>query len=239
MLTQPLQTIRRTTAVTILSLVVVLASFGAPAGANTGKHPRKHPQKRALGALLPKRQVDAVTPVGANAVALPPSVDLSSDDVPVGNQTKEVGSCVTWAIDYAMLGWYARHDGRADELFNPMYTYSQIHLSATDRDGGGSKPEAAMAVAKAQGNDTIAHYHTHSTTDFASKPNASDLANAARFKIADWQTLFSNKDGSGGGSAGDAMIETALAGGKPVAITMNTRPGFVMYDRTDWASATD
>src|SRR5436309_10197078 len=144
MLTQPLQTIRRTTAVTILSLVVVLASFGAPAGANTGKHPRKHPQKRALGALLPKRQVDAVTPVGANAVALPPSVDLSSDDVPVGNQTKEVGSCVTWAIDYAMLGWYARHDGRADELFNPMYTYSQIHLSATGPDGGGSKPEAAI-----------------------------------------------------------------------------------------------
>ena len=47
-----------------------------------------------MGALRPKKQVDAVMPVGADAVTLPPTVDLSTNSVPVGNQGS-VGSCVS------------------------------------------------------------------------------------------------------------------------------------------------
>ena len=120
-----------------------------------------------------------------------------------------------------------------------MYTYSQTHLSSTAVDGGGSRPEDALRIATSQGNDTMTHYHTHSTTDFVSQPNSSDVANAARFKIAAWQTPFSNTSGTGAGSAGAVMIETALAQSRPVAITMRVRPGFTMWNQADFASATD
>ena len=39
-----------------------------------------------------------------------------------------------------MLGWYAKHDGRAVQAFHPMYTYSQIH---TDNSYGGGGSSAA------------------------------------------------------------------------------------------------
>lgn len=183
----------------------------------------------AGGAALPKKQVDA-QPLGhAARITLPTSVDLSPYSVPVMNQGS-VGSCVAWAIDYAMLGWYSRHDNKAGQPFNPMYTYSQIHLD-NSASGGGSYPSAALKIAVNQGNDTMAHY-SHSTTDFMSLPNASEQANAASFKIAGWQTLFANTSGQGSGVAGETAIQQALAAGKPVVLGLPIRPGFDNLTRT-------
>jgi len=174
------------------------------------------------GALLPKRHVAPKQPARKLLAALPASVDLSPYSPSVGDQGP-IGSCVTWAIDYAMLGWYSIHDNVPGQPFNPMYTYSQIH-SNNKSDGGGSRPTDALKVALQQGNDTMAHY-SHSTTDFRSKPNAGERANAAGFKISGYQVLFSLRHG--GGTTGAAMIENALAAGKPVAIGIPVRAGFI------------
>jgi Papain family cysteine protease len=173
--------------------------------------------------LLPKHQVAPKQPARKLLAALPASVDLSPYSPAVGYQGP-IGSCVTWAIDYAMLGWYSIHDNVPGQPFNPMYTYSQIHLN-NKRDGGGSYPIDALKVALTQGNDPMAHY-SHSTTDFKDKPNADERANAANYKISGYQVLFSMRRG-GGGTTGASMIQNALAAGKPVAISIPVRAGFV------------
>src|SRR5262245_9298265 len=90
--------------------IVVLAGIGAtavPAGAatNASLHP--------LGARAPRHTLAVRNVAGVSAVAtvLPVSVNLRNYAVPVGNQGA-VGSCVAWAIDYAMLGWYSKKAGR-------------------------------------------------------------------------------------------------------------------------------
>jgi papain like protease len=178
-------------------------------------------EQHALGALAPTQQVNPAPE--ATLTTLPASVDLSQYSVAVGNQG-QIGSCVTWAIDYGLLGWYSDYEHRAGEPFNPMYTYSQIHLANTT-DGGGSYAREALALAFEQGNDTMAHYSVKNTEDFNDQPTTADRANAANYKIADSQTLF--EEISGSGSAADAAtIKAALAQGKPVAIGMEVRNGF-------------
>jgi C1A family cysteine protease len=217
--------------------------------AETSEQKRRKKRKLpGLGLLPSKSHITPIKPAaGANGVTLPNSVDLRKWAVPIGNQGS-VGSCVTWAIDYAMLGWYANHDGKAGQPFNPMYSYSQAHVNNTDT-GGGSYPanvvvngavvyRGVMNIAQTQGNDTMAHYHTQNTTDFISKPNASDVANAAHFKISQFHALFDSS--SPGGTAGQAMIQTELANGRPVAIGMTVFSSFQtpMYNKTSLASAT-
>jgi Papain family cysteine protease len=229
---------KRTTStlVILLSLLALLAT-STQAGASTGSRdrsivpvaalraaastkPQRSVAKHGFGALLPKKKVAVKRPARKLMAALPASVDLSAYMVPVGDQGS-LGSCVTWAIDYAMLGWYSRHDNKPGQPFNPMYTYSQIHAPEP---GGGSYPDDAMRIAREQGNDTMAHY-SHSTTDYLSQPNASERASAANYKVVTDTPLFALN--GGGGSAGAEKIQAALAGGKPVAIGMALRDGFM------------
>jgi hypothetical protein len=189
-----------------------------PAAAGTNGNGAEH----GLGGLRPTRTVKAVAPSARRMSALPAAVDLKSYTVPVGNQGS-IGSCVAWAIDYAMLGLYAKRAGMAVQSFHPMYTYSQIHIDNTPT-GGGSYPSDALNVALAEGNDSMSDY-AHSLTDFVNLPTASEEANAANFKISGWQTLFAYATG-GGGNNGISQIKTALAAGKPVAIGLPVRPGF-------------
>jgi hypothetical protein len=169
-----------------------------------------------LGAHKPAGHIAArVGGVSALAV-LPVNVDLRQWAVPAGNQG-QVSSCVTWAIDYAMLGWYSRYSGRAGQPFAPMYTYSQINGGADV----GTYPAAALDIAKTQGSDTRAHY-THGDYDWRTKPTAAEKANAANYKIKSYTTLF-----MGAGQAASAtLIKQALSTKRPVAIEMAVRHGF-------------
>ena len=99
------------------------------------------------------------------ATVLPASMNLRTWAMPVGNQGA-VGSCVTWAINYGMLGWYSKKLGRVGQPFAPMYTYSQIHVGGGDN---GSYPTDALAVAQSQGSDTKAHY-SHGDFDWQDTP---------------------------------------------------------------------
>ena len=220
-------------ALSLLALLVTSTQAGASTGsrgrsivpvaalrASSSMKPQRSIAEYGFGALLPKKKV-AVKPESRKfTTTLPASVDLSAYTVPVGYQGS-VGSCVTWAIDYAMLGWYSRHDNKPGQPFNPMYTYSQIN-----KPGGGSFAADAMQFAVDQGNDTIAHY-SHDVFDYISQPNDSERANAANWKIAGPQTLYADPYNKGGGSTIVAAIQTALASGKPVAIGMALRDGFM------------
>jgi hypothetical protein len=170
-----------------------------------------------LGARIPAGRLAPRAARSAALAVLPAGVDLRRYAVAPGNQG-QVGSCVTWAIDYAMLGWYARFDGRAGQPFAPMYTYSQIHFGAGD---GGSYPGAAFEIARTQGNDTRAHY-TQGDYNWQTPPSASEKANAAQFKIKNPTTLFmgANQVGVVG------LLKHALATNHPVAIELAVRQGF-------------
>jgi hypothetical protein len=168
-----------------------------------------------LGARPLPYRIAPTVPMSATTV-LPTSVNLRAYAVPVGNQGA-VGSCVTWAINYGMLGWYSKKLGRIGQPFAPMFTYSQIHVGGGDN---GSYPTDALAVAQSQGSDTKAHY-SHGDFDWRDTPNAGEVANAAHWKISGYQTLF-----VGASSASVNAIKTALAASHPVAITIPVRPGF-------------
>ena len=197
------------------ALMLSAAAAGATAStagasavaASNGLHP--------LGALPPTHRVAVHLPTTA-LTTLPASVDLRAYAVPVGNQGA-VGSCVTWAIDYGMLGWYSRKTGRVGQPFAPMYTYSQINGGVD----GGSYPTAALALAQAQGSDTRADY-AQGDYDWWDQPTNAEKANAAHYKISAWHTLFS---GSGQASSKTAL-ETAISTNHPVAIEIPVRPGF-------------
>jgi hypothetical protein len=168
---------------------------------------------RGLGAALPKQRL------APRVVALdadPASVDLRAWAVPPGDQG-QVGSCVTWAIDYALLGWYSRYSSVIGQPFAPMYTYSQINGGVD----GGAIPTDALRVAATQGSDTRVHY-TQGDYDWSHQPTAAERANAAHFKIKGYTTLF-----AGAGQAGaTTSVKHALATKHPVAIEMAVRHGF-------------
>jgi len=169
-----------------------------------------------LGAHRPAARLSPRTARFAALDVLPVSVDLKPWAVTPGNQGA-LSSCVTWAIDYGMLGWYSKYSGRAGQPFAPMYTYSQINGGVD----GGSYPTAALQIAKTQGSDTHAHY-TQGDYDWRTKPTAAETANAANYKIKSYTTLF-----MGSGQAGSAtLIKQALATKHPVAIEMAVRTGF-------------
>lgn len=177
----------------------------------------------ALELLKPQQQVNATQPSSAVVASLPASVDLSSW-APLSRNQGNLGSCVTWAIDYGMLGWYERHDRGQAVDFNPMYTFAQV--KQPDGKGGYYAPQAAtLTVATQQGNDTLAD-DPQDIQDYWDLPTAAEKANAANYRVTGAQELFANQDGSGGGLWGQQQIQSQLAQNHPVAIAFHVRPGF-------------
>ena len=178
------------------------------------------PRTLGLGAVRPTDRLAPQAPtatLGRSALAtLPTAVDLRRWAVTPGDQGS-LSSCVPWAIDYAMLGWYSRYTGRTGAPFAPMYTYSQIHLG----NDGGSRPVDALRLAVAQGNDTRADY-PQGNSNWQTKPTAAQHTNAARYKIAGFTTLFMGANQPGTATA----LKQALSTVHPVAIEVTVRAGF-------------
>jgi len=207
--------------------VVVLAASSVAAGAVSASSASAEITVIASHGLGAARPAGHVAPRVSALAAPPASVDLRKYAVTPGNQGA-VGSCVTWAIDYGMLGWYAKYSGHAGAPFAPMYTYSQINGGVDN----GSSPISALQVALTQGSDTRADY-TQGDYDWKDQPTAAERANAAHYKIKSYSTLF-----MGAGQAGSAtLIKNALATSHPVAIVMAVRHGFDVLGAS--ASAVD
>jgi hypothetical protein len=198
-------------------LALCCTVFGiAPASAATA--PKRHP----LGANAPNtRQAPEVSAFAT----LPASVDLRQYAMPAGDQGY-TSSCVTWAIQYGMMGWYFNKAGWQGPPFAPMYTYSQIN-NGVDM---GTWPSLALGIGVVQGSDTRAHY-SHADDDWQSQPDQSEHVNAANYKITGYDVLF-----QGGAQSGNVgALKAALAAGKPVAITILVRSGFDAM----WNKSTD
>src|SRR5262249_460983 len=136
---------------TALCAGLLFAGFGVPSAGASTQAPL-HP----LGAMPPTHHVapHTLSLPAAHPLTIPPaSVNLKTYAMPIGNQGN-VGSCVAWAVDYGMLGWYARKAGRLGFPFAPMFVYSQINGGQD----GGAWPIDAFAVLKNVGSDTQAHY---------------------------------------------------------------------------------
>ena len=190
-----------------------------------------------MGATLPVRPAAATTPRftlglqplslhiaasahlarGRSAHALPASVDLTGDAVPVGNQGP-VGSCVAWSEGYTIMGWYSKHQKHVGAPFAPMYVYSQVNGG---RDAG-TTTSAGWRVTNSQGVAEWAAY-TQGPYDWRDQPTTAERTNAALHKVGAATYLFS---GSNQGAAAQTAIETALAGGNPVELAIPVYASF-------------
>ncbi len=189
----------------------------------------------ALGALAPKVRVEPPKQALARSGALPASVDLSQWTMPVANQGN-VLSCVSWAIGYAMLGWYSRHDFGIAQSMAPMFVYSQTKIGGLD---SGSWPTDALTVLKNQGIDTASHY-SHDGLDWWDLPGASERSNAQHFTIRGFTTLFANNAASTiPSSLPQTVLMNELAKGHPAALMISVRDGFRYMGRTSDAYDTD
>src|SRR5260370_946727 len=101
--------IRISSFVSVVMVAATVLAAGAPsASAETGVFAAHGlGARKPTGWLAPRAGVFALD-------VLPASVNLRQWAVTPGNQGP-VGSCVAWAIDYAMLGWYSRFSGRAGQ----------------------------------------------------------------------------------------------------------------------------
>ncbi len=214
--------IPRTVVHTSLALFIAVtgAVTAAPAFAAA---PAPIPQHRAGGARPSTVKVVAGARMGASALdAVPASVDLRASMPPVGDQG-QISSCVAWSIGYSLMGYYANLTKAAGAPYAPLYLYMR-----TVQPGGapdiGLYPPDALALATASGVDTQADY-TQGTTGWRTSPTAAQVANATKYKVAGWTTLWSGY-GHGQGAAAQASIKQALAAGSPVAIDFPVFPDF-------------
>ena len=167
-----------------------------------------------------------------SAASLPASVDLSAYAPPVGNQ-RAISSCVAWATGYYLRGWYAKRDGYfpagpdSAGSFAPMYTYAQI----AHGQNVGTTFQANLDIQKAQGIDSRADY-TQGDYNYTSQPTSAETANATKAKIDSYEVV----EGAGGFLGGPLQnyIETKMAGGDPVALSIPVYPEFDHASTTNY-----
>ena len=128
--------------------------------------------------------------------------------MPVGNQGN-VGSCAAWATVYAAMGYYLNLQGIPGGPLAPMYTYAQLSEGVDE----GSYPADNLEIAQTQGVDSRVHYGRD--YDFTTQPSPSEVANAAHWRVSDfedldvWQSQPTNQP----------ELKAALADGRPVVIS--------------------
>ena len=206
-----------------VACVMVAGSAMSLTGPSADAAPQ--PQLHPTGAL--PSGPTKLPPAKSSPGTLPASVDLTQWAMPVGDQG-QVGSCVTWAINYSMMGWYANHAGHSF-VGAPMYVYSQIH--ATDEEGGGgSYPSDAFNVAASQGVDTQSDY-TQGNYDYTDLPTNAERANAANYKTGSYHYLYNVY---GPGVSADDAIRGAIAAGHPVALMLPVYAQWDALNSSDW-----
>jgi Papain family cysteine protease/IPT/TIG domain len=205
-----------------------LALFIAMTGAVTADPafaavPASVPQHVAGGALPGMTHVAAQPRAGVSALdVVPASASLRTLMPPVGDQG-QIGSCVAWSIGYALMGYYANLTQAPGAPYAPLYLY----MRTVDPGGApthGLYPPDALALATAGGVDTQVDY-TQGTTGWRTPPTAAQIANATKYKVAGWKTLWSGYP-YGQGPAAQTAIKQAIAAGSPVAIDFPVFPDF-------------
>ena len=214
--------------VALLSAVAMAVAVPATASAASStikptSAGRSTTQSHGFGLLPPTHAVNRPAQRPRLAAApVPAAVDLTPWTVPVGDQG-QVNSCVTWSIDYAMLGWYSRREGHAGAPFAPMYAYSQIQASHGWSDGG-AYVQDGLQIAEQQGIDTQTDYPQGNYNWWTLPTPAQHVAAAANRTLgsAFLYQSWAQPPGDGARSA----IEQSVAAGHPVALSIPVYPAF-------------
>lgn len=201
-------------------ILLLLASPPAAAGQGSTHHPLGLKWSDDIKTSMANHQAE-LSHEDFSAVAIPSSTDWTLNMPPVGDQGSQ-GSCVAWSMGYALRTYLYQVKTNwgvqtADHQFSPAYIYNQIN-GGVDQ---GSSPYDAARLLESQGCATLA-VMPYDDSDYATQPNATQRANAANYKIADWEYL--NNDTS--------AIKTALASG-PVWT------GTTVYWTSGWQSSGD
>ena len=178
------------------------------------------PAERGLG--LKRMDVQAYQSahvIRADPVSLPSSVDLSVDAPVPGNQGLQ-GSCVGWAVAYALKTYHERiergwplTDDR--HVMSPAYIYNQIKVP-----GGGAYFVDAFILLVNEGVSSWAQM-PYDPFDDRSQPIASARAEAGNYKIADWGTVLRNTH-----QVFVQEIKRHLATGTPLVVGIPVHPDF-------------
>ena len=162
----------------------------------------------------------------AEPVSVPSSVDLSADNPPPGDQGRQ-GSCVGWAVAYAMKSYQERIERdwpltNNGHVFSPAYVYNQIKLP-----GGGAYMFDAFSLLVDQGVASLATM-PYNPNDDRTQPGAAARREAADYKIADWGVVLRTSH-----TTFVREIKRHLAANTPVVIGIHTYPDFFNLDEAN------
>ncbi|MFC0548439.1 C1 family peptidase [Kutzneria chonburiensis] len=183
-----------------------------------------HPLHRANGALPSQHRVQHRDALAFRSVPnTPTSASLAQYAVTPGDQG-QVGSCVSWAIDYSAMSILENEQGITGHPQAPMYTYAQL---ARGNDQG-STPSDTFDILTSQGVDTMDDYW-QGNFDYTTQPDSNERANAANWKLSGYTPIST-------GSGIKAGVQQAIASGLPVAISI---PVYQSFERISRSQATD
>lgn len=140
---------------------------------------------------------------------LPSSMDLSNNFPPPGDQGA-IGSCVGWAVGYALKSYQEKVEEQwdyssASTLFSPSWIYNQINGGVD----GGSSPIHALQLIVDSGAATMATMPYD--TDYTSQPSSAAREEAAAYKAESFSRI-----------SGTDNIKRSLVARTPVTIGINT-----------------
>ena len=169
-------------------------------------------------------------------ISVPSSIDIGVDFPPPRSQGGQ-GSCVGWAVAYALKSYHERIERGwplIDEknLMSPAYVYNQIKLP-----GGGAYFTDALNLLIDQGVSSWSQM-PYNPYDDRTQPSAAARAEAANYRIADWGTVQRTTH-----AVFVQEIKRHLAAADPVLIGVPVYPDFVtlsesnpVYDDADGAA---
>lgn len=146
---------------------------------------------------------------------LPTSVDLSSDFPPIGNQGQQ-GSCVAWAVGYALTGFHEHIEHgwtySSDHLFSPAFVYN--HFKKGSCNGGLVVTDALDFLA----SDGVAPLSLmpYASNDCGAKPSDAATSAAKSYKLHSYKRVALNA----------IDVKEHLAARTPVVVAMQVDAAF-------------
>lgn len=151
---------------------------------------------------------------------LPTSFDLTNNMPPIGNQGSQ-GSCVSWAIAYALKGYQERVENNwtvwdNQTKFSPAFMHNQLRHQANSCDGADFKE--ALDLLMIQGVCTYGEM-PYSEYGCIVQPNSTQKSNAYKYKIKSYLMVNYQKV---------IDVKSFIYENKPVIIGVEVDESFMM-----------
>ena len=172
-----------------------------------------HAQDHLTGLVFTDEQSYRSIPLAATPLLgiIPNEIDLSSK-FPIPGDQGDQGSCVGWAVAYALKSYHEETERQwgldtNKHLFSPSFIYNQIKLSDCR---GGSTYIDALNLLRRDGVAVLSDF-PYTSNDCSKQPSNADRQKARHFAVADWRRVNVQDE---------VEIKTQLASGFPVLIGM-------------------